>query len=120
MAEILYIAGYMEKTGRGMELISSRMKELGKKLPEWTTTHDSTTLTIYNKFAKVELNDRIRIFMERYSVNDEFTKQEYIQAFDNPPSKITAQNDISKMIEVGLCIRIGKGPSTKYRIIDRL
>lgn len=63
--------------------------------------------------------DRIRIFMEHHSVNEEFTKQEYIQSFDNPPSKITAQTDISRMIELGLCIRIGKGPSTKYKIIDR-
>lgn len=120
MAEILYIAGYMEKTGRGMELISRKMKDMGKKLPEWTTTNDSTTLTIFNKSVKVELNDRIRIFMRLHSMNYEFTKQEYIQSFDNQPSKITAQNDISRMIELGLCMRIGKGPSTKYRIIDRL
>lgn len=120
MAEILYIGGYMEKTGRGMELISRKMKDMGKKLPEWTTTSDSTTLTIYNKSVKVELNDRICIFMGHHSINDEFTKQEYIQTFDNQPSKITAQNDISRMIELGLCKRIGKGPSTKYRIIDRL
>ncbi len=120
MAEILYIGGYMEKTGRGMELISRKMKDMGKKLPEWTTTSDSTTLTIYNKPVKVELNDRICIFMEHHSINDEFTKQEYIQTFDNQPSKITAQNDISRMIELGLCKRIGKGPSTKYLIIDRL
>lgn len=120
MAEILYIAGYMEKTGRGMELISRRMKDMGKKLPEWTTTNDSTTLTIYNKSVKVELNDRIQTFMKLHSERDEFTKNEYIHSFDNPPSKITAQTDISKMIELGLCMRIGKGPSTKYRIIDRL
>lgn len=120
MAEILYIAGYMEKTGRGMELISRKMKDLGKKLPEWTTTDDSTTLTIYNKSVKVELNERIQTFMRLHSEKDEFTKNEYIHSFDNPPSKITAQTDISKMIELGLCMRIGKGPSTKYRIIDRL
>ena len=120
MAEILHIAGYMERVGRGMELISRRMREMGKKLPEWTTTNDSTTLTIYNKSVKVELNERIQTFMKLHSERDEFTKNEYIHSFDNPPSKITAQTDISKMIELGLCMRIGKGPSTKYRIVDRL
>lgn len=120
MAEILHFAGYMERVGRGMELISRRMKELGKKLPEWTTSNDSTTLTIYNKSAKIEINGRIRTFMEHHSVNDEFTKQEYVLSFDKQPSKITAQTDIAKMIELGLCIRIGNGPLTKYKIIDRL
>lgn len=120
MAEILYIAGYMEKTGRGMELISRKMKEMGKKLPEWATTSDSTTLTIYNKTDKVEPNERIYTFLRHHAIKGEFTKNEYIQSFDDPPSKITAQSDISKMIQLGLCERKGKGPSTKYWIIDRL
>ena len=35
MAEVFYVAGEMEKTGRGMYLISNTMKEAGRKLPEW-------------------------------------------------------------------------------------
>jgi len=120
MAEIFYIAGYMEKTGRGMELISRKMKEFGKKLPEWTCSGDYTTLTIYNDSVKVLYNGRIVAFMESHSPDDIFTKNEYIEFFERQPSKITAQTDISKMIEIGLCDKIGKGPATKYKIIDRL
>lgn len=117
MAEFFYIAGYMEKTGRGMALISNKMQELGKKLPEWVTAHNSTTLTIFNKEQKASLNDRIRAFIESHPLNHVFTKNEYIDSFENKPSKITAQNDIAKMIALGMCLKSGKGPSTKYKII---
>lgn len=119
MAEIFYIGGYMEKTGRGMELISRKMKELGKKLPEWTSSNEQTILTIYNEINKTSYNERIRSFMESHVSNVIFTKKEYIEFFDKKPSKITAQSDISKMMELGICEKIGKGPATKYKIIDR-
>lgn len=119
MAEIFYIAGYMEKTGRGMELISRKMKELGKKLPEWTSSKSHTTLTIFNEPMKSLYNERIRVFIASHSRNEVFSKNQYIEFFEEKPSKVTAQTDISRMIDIGLCERIGKGPSTKYRIIDR-
>lgn len=117
MAEMFYIAGEMEKTGRGMTLISSRMRELGKKLPEWTCSNNRTTLRIFSKPGKVTLNERIEYFLGLHSKEDVFSKAEYIEFFKNKPSKITAQNDIQSMLSFGICERIGNGPSTKYRII---
>ena len=119
MAEIFYIAGYMEKTGRGMELISRKMREIGKKLPEWTSSNNYTTLTIFNEPMKILINERIRTFIDSHSKDETFTKVEYIESFKEKPSKVTAQTDISKMIEMGLCEKIGNGPTTRYRIIDR-
>lgn len=119
MAELFYIGGYMEKTGRGMTLISKKMQELGKKLPEWVTVNNTTTLTIYNKTKEISINDRIKTFLVSHSLNDVFTKNEYIDFFEKKPSKITAQSDIAKMISSGACRKIGNGPSTKYEIIDR-
>lgn len=120
MAEIFYIAGYMEKTGRGMDLISQKMKQLGKKLPEWTSSNNSTTLKIFNKTANINYNERIEHFLQQRSLDDIFTKNEYMDSFDKKPSKITAQNDISVMLELGICKKIGNGPATKYKIINRL
>lgn len=117
MAEIFYIAGYMEKTGRGMELISRRMRDLDKKLPEWISLNGSTTLRIFNLSSKTELNERIEYFLRRHPKGDMFTKNEYADFFENRPSKITAQTDISAMIKAGLCMKIGNGRATKYRVI---
>ena len=116
MAEMFYIAGAMEKTGRGMSLISSRMRELGKKLPEWTSSNNRTTLRIFSKSGKISLNERIENFLKSHSKDKVFSKIEYIEFFEKRPSKITAQNDIQTMLSHGLCEKIGNGPSTKYRI----
>ncbi len=94
MAEIFYIGGYMEKTGRGMELISRKMKELGKKLPEWTCVGDSATLTIYNEAVEALFNERIDAFIKSQNKDEVFTKQDYITFFEKQPSKVTAQTDI--------------------------
>lgn len=117
MAEIFYIAGEMEKTGRGMALISGRMRALGKKLPEWTSSNNRTTLRIFSKSGKLALNERIERFLGSHSKEDIFSKSEYIESFEKQPSKITAQNDILSMLNLGICEKIGNGPTTKYRII---
>jgi ATP-dependent DNA helicase RecG len=116
MAEVFYIAGEMEKTGRGMPLISNKMKELGKKMPEWIISNNRTTLIIYNKLEKVVVNERVKTFLDYHSSNYIFTKSEYIDFFDKKPSKITAQNDIQSMLKSMLCEKIGNGPATKYKI----
>ena len=117
MAEMFYIAGEMEKTGRGMTLISSRMRELGKKLPEWTSSNNRTTLRIFSKSGKLTLNERIELFVGSHPKESIFSKIEYIDFFEKKPSKITAQNDIQSMLNLGICEKIGNGPSTKYRIL---
>ena len=117
MAEIFYIAGQMEKTGRGMDLISTKMRELGKKLPEWTSSNNRTTLRIYNEKGKVVLNERVKSFLDSHSHGEIFSKVEYIGFFEKQPSKITAQNDIQSMLSLGVCEKIGNGPATKYKII---
>lgn len=116
MAEIFYIAGRMEKTGRGMALISNKMSKLGKKLPEWTCSNNRTTLRIFSKNAKIDLNERIEHFLEAHSNEDIFNKTEYIAFFEKRPSKITAQSDIRTMLNLGLCTKIGNGPTSKYKI----
>ena len=80
MAEMFYIAGQMEKTGRGMTLISNRMRELGKKLPEWTSSNGRTTLRIFSKAGRPALNERIELFLNSHSKDDIFSKAEYIEA----------------------------------------
>ena len=116
MAEMFYIAGEMEKTGRGMALISTRMRELGRKLPEWTSSNNRTTLSIFSKSGKMTLNERVEHFLGSRSKGHVFSKAEYIEFFEKQPSKITAQNDIQSMLSHGICEKIGNGPSTKYRI----
>ena len=116
MAEVFYVAGAMEKTGRGMLLISNTMRKAGRKLPEWTSANGKTTLRIYSKKEAFVVNDRIKIFLTGKKKGDVFSKSDYTEAFDPKPSKGTVQNDLLLMVKAGLTEKIGDGPSTKYRI----
>ncbi len=117
MAEVFYVAGEMEKTGRGMLLISNTMKEAGRKLPEWTSAHGRTTLRIYSQKEMVEPNGRILDFMGRWHREKEFTKADYMGFFEKNVSRITALNDLQLMLELGMCQKLGQGPSTRYKLV---
>ncbi len=113
MAEIFYIAGRMEKTGRGLILISNKMKELGRKPPEWQVSNGRTTLTIYLKKNQKQINLRITNFLNSYK-SISFTRHDY-QVINNISDK-SAKNDISIMLDEGWIIRRGTGPSTIYEL----
>ena len=117
MAEMFYVAGEMEKTGRGMLLISDTMKAAGRKLPEWTSANGRTTLIIYNKKEVVEPNGRVLDFVKRWHRDEEFSKSDYMGFFEKDISRITALNDLQLMLKLGLCEKYGKGPSTRYKLV---
>ena len=116
MAELFYVAGEMEKTGRGMFLISDKMKAAGRKLPEWTSVNGKTTLTIYNRKEERTVNDRVDYFMSRWERESYFTRADYERVFDGKLSRGTVQNDLLLMVELGLSEKSGNGPSTRYRL----
>ena len=117
MAEVFYVAGEMEKTGRGMLLISNMMQKAGRKLPEWTSINGKTTLRIFNKKEKLVVNDRIRMFLSAKKKGEVFTKADYMGFFEKNVSRITALNDLQLMLQLGLCEKLGQGPSTRYKLI---
>lgn len=117
MAEVFYMAGLMEKTGRGLSVIFDGMQSMGYKKPVWKCSNGYTTLTLFSKQEKkAKINERILSFLDKHSVGYEFTKVEYMNCFGYI-SKITAQSDIKQMVELGLCETKGSGPSTKYLMI---
>lgn len=117
MAEVFYVAGEMEKTGRGMLLISNTMREAGRKLPEWTSSNGRTTLSIYSTRDVVEPNDRIMDFVHRWNCDEEFTKADYMAFFEKGISRITALNDLKLMQKLHLCEKLGQGPNTRYKLV---
>lgn len=114
MAEIFYVAGEMEKTGRGLLLISNKMKEAGRKLPEWMSQNGKTTLRLYSRKDDSVENDRIRWFVSQKKKGDIFTKMDYALSFEKKLSKGTIQNDLLLMVKLGISEKVGNGPATKY------
>lgn len=119
MTEVFFVDGKMERTGRGLGLIVSKMKEQGARLPEWTSKDGYTTLTIYRNAKEAKLNQRIREFLEPRALGSEFTKTEYMEVYADI-SKITAQTDIQTMQLLELCKKRGDGPKTRYVYVKKV
>lgn len=117
MAELFYVAGEMEKTGRVMFLISDTMREAGRRLQEWTSSNGKTTLTIYNRKEKRVLNDRVDYFLSHWEKGAYFSRADYELVFEGQLSRGTVQNDLLLMVELGFSEKHGNGPSTRYKLL---
>lgn len=116
MAEVFYMSGLMEKSGRGLSLIYDSMLEAGYKKPVWKTENGNTILTIYSVLQKKTfVNDRMCQFLKECAIGMVFSKVEYMRRFPNI-SKITAQTDIQKLVELGFCVQKGNGPKSSYLV----
>ena len=119
MAEILYIAGLMEKTGRGMTLIYNRLIAEGLRSPEWQSRNGYTTLTIYSTPAELpKVPSRALDFLCQYE-GEVFSREQYLNYLKEKISEKTAKNDISALVANSMVLVEGAGPSTKYKIIRR-
>lgn len=114
MAEVFYIYGQMEKTGRGLLLISDTMRAKGSKLPEWRTANGKTTLTIYSTTGKTKLSQRASEFIRRHKSGHVFTKTEYAEQCGI--STASAYLDIKSMLVNDKIETTGSGPKTCYVI----
>lgn len=119
MAEIFYIDGKMEKTGRGLKLIHDQMNDLKRKLPEWENMDGKTRLTIYRTPNVIKLNGRVLEFVSTKEIGCTFSKQDYLQYWNYRISDPTAKNDLRIMVNSSLCRKEGSGPATKYVILAK-
>ena len=117
MAEIFYVDGKMEKTGRGLKLIHDLMNDLKRKLPEWECMDGRTKLTIYRTPNVVRLNARVTEYIATKKVGETFSKQDYLQYWNYKISDPTAKNDLQQMVNAHLCRKDGSGPATRYVVL---
>lgn len=117
MAEIFYVDGKMEKTGRGLKLIHDQMNDLKRKLPEWECLDGRTKLTIYRTPNVVRLNARITEYIATKKVGGSFSKQDYLQYWNYKISDPTAKNDLQQMVNARFCRKDGSGPATRYVVL---
>lgn len=117
MAEIFYVDGKMEKTGRGLKLIHDQMNDLKRKLPEWECMDGRTKLTIYRTPNVVRLNARVTEYIATKKVGGSFSKQDYLQYWNHKISDPTAKNDLLQMVNARLCRKDGSGPATRYVVL---
>ena len=114
ITHMVYLCGMIEKVGRGTVLITELFDEYGLDEPHWKSKNGGTTLTLPGKAKTIELNDRMRSFMNTLETGQQFGREDYERFFQNNISEKTARLDIVKLLDGNWLEKIGDGPATKY------
>jgi len=125
ISHVFYICGFMERVGRGTEMIYKTCRELGARAPTWKDQDSGVTLTLYSSVrsanADIEnLNERQLAFLNLYEVGQDIRVSQYHREFGVGIVERQARRDLVDLMELGLVTRIGAGPSTKYRVDKKL
>lgn len=130
IAHICFLRGYIEKIGRGTMKIIEECKSAGLKEPTWTNKNNTINLTFYYEKSKEIffdlLNERQKTVINKTKPNDSISISDYINfVYEDFKIKLdiigerTARNDMQILLEGGWFMKIGKGPSTKYRRLKK-
>jgi ATP-dependent DNA helicase RecG len=120
IAHICFLAGFIEKIGRGTNKIIEACKEAGLKEPVWVSENHTITLTFHLNQSKTldDLNPRqlfILDIMDREksrSLADlmKFLRQEGMDKFTDR----TIRGDLTLLEDLGLIFKRGKASNTLY------
>lgn len=113
IAHMFFFRGFMEKVGRGMTMIVDEFKKNNHRPPEWKSADGYTTLTLFSINESLELNSRIKKFLESTRTEEIYNRSIYEEIYPDISEK-TARNDLSKMVQLGFLGKIGRGQATSY------
>ena len=113
-----------EERGLGMKSLRSRPEALGLPLPKFTFENPYLTLTLYRSSESAvqtlpstvlkTLNKDERAGWKFLSSKTSATMAEYAKHMGFDARK--AQRHMKQFVEVGLLLRIGRGPATEYKL----
>lgn len=119
IAQVFYLRGFMERVGRGTELIAKASKRLGATAPQWRDAPTGVTLTIYSshrdRATEQPLNDRQRALLESIAVGEAISLREYVVRFASGITDRHARRDLDALVKSGYVEVVGAGPATAYR-----
>lgn len=114
ITHVVFLAGMIEKLGRGTLLITKTFRDIGLVPPTWVSSNGATTLTMDSRPIENVLNSRTSHFLDAFNSKEEFTREQYQQFFLEKISERTARNDISVLLDGRWIEKIGDGAFTRY------
>ena len=119
IAQVFYLRGFMERVGRGTELIAKNSRRLGAAAPQWRDTGTGVTLTIFSSHRETASerppNSRQQALLDALSVGETLALRDYVSAFAPGISDRQARRDLDELVRWGYMAVVGAGPSTAYR-----
>jgi ATP-dependent DNA helicase RecG len=122
IARVLHYRGFMERIGRGTQLIAEECRKLGAKAPVWKDEASGVTLTIYaapaREFGTLPLNGRQEAVVRGVRPGEVITPASYRAEYASEVSERQARRDLKEVEQDGYFVRERGGQSSSYRRTD--
>jgi predicted HTH transcriptional regulator len=118
IAEILFLAGYIEKAGTGTLDVIAECRDAGLPEPDFRQDGDQFVATVWRDWLTAELLDRLglnerqRAAMEQVRRERRITTAAYAELTDT--SRATAKRDLEGLVTLGLIEPHGSGRGAHY------
>jgi predicted HTH transcriptional regulator len=118
IAEVLFLAGYIEKAGTGTLDVIAACRDAGLPEPDFRQDGDQFVATVWRDWLTVELLDRLalnerqRKVMAQVGRERRITTAAYVELTDISPA--TAKRDLEGLVALGLIEPRGSGRGAHY------
>lgn len=120
IAHVCFLHGLIEKLGRGTQMILQECRDARLKAPKWSTSALQTSLTLFAPTGtadagRVELTERQKLVLEVVIKLEPVKASDVAAALGQKVTERTVRSDLLALVEHGMLVRQGQGPSTTYR-----
>jgi ATP-dependent DNA helicase RecG len=118
IAQVFYLRGFMERIGRGTELIAKASRRLGAASPHWRDSGNGVTLTLFSSHARqnrLVLNRRQQSLLEELAMGNAISLREYVHRYGEGVTDRQGRRDLDELVKSGKLTVEGAGRSTVYR-----
>ncbi|MBN1539355.1 MAG: putative DNA binding domain-containing protein [Candidatus Thermoplasmatota archaeon] len=109
--ELMFLAGYVERQGSGIDMIKSECETSGNVSYEYKLSQAYTTLTFTKKSP--DQNKTMQEIISKLSEGDMSMSEIAVRI---GVARITVMRNMKRLLESGYVERIGQGPLTRYRL----
>jgi len=120
IARIFYLRGLMEQLGIGTQKLVVECRALKAAMPKWEASQNMVTLTLFaapEPEAMISLNERQVRFLKSASLGKPYKSSDY--AALTGVVERQARRELVQLVELGMLLRSGRGPSTVYERTDK-
>ena len=124
IAHACFLHGLIEKLGRGTQMILQECRSARLKDPKWSSSALQTSLTLFAPAAaagaeSADLSARQKLILKVLGKVESAKASEVAVALGQNVTERTVRSDLLALVERGLVVRRGQGPSTTYQAAEQ-
>jgi ATP-dependent DNA helicase RecG len=123
IAHVCFLHGLIEKLGRGTQMILQECRSARLKDPKWSSSALQTSLTLFAPAGAAgaepaDVSERQKLILKVLGKVESAKASEVAALLGQDVTERTVRSDLLTLVERGLLVRRGQGPSTTYQAAE--